>query len=343
MSALYKSVPVPGEREVSTETLASVAKRAQSEYHLFVDEDYGWREWLWFPGLGQDEFAHWWVSEATSDLRGEFFPAFGPLWDIAMKDDGDEEQLTLRIDGVHNTYLELHPKYEATLIPRFAWTAADPSNCSARGASNIETIKRWWRSIALTQTASPDAYLWAYKNACVEMKFYPGAHPLPKEVEELIEVRGGEYVTRDWSELSALLPLPFFDQGTRFWEVNGEPYWGSFRYESALSEHVVTDSYMHDEGRQISEKEFLFLLSFCPKHRVPGIPAYTARDGLVPDQLAPTNTYWLLSGALAAVSQKGFVKCWPNRGLISADEVRTKGESISELEFRRHYAAYASR
>jgi hypothetical protein len=336
-------VPVPGSFEpLSDQDVARVAARTATEYHLFVDEDYGWREWLWFPGLERNEFARWWVSEATAALCGEFFPAYGPLWEHARRAVDDEEQLTLHIDGAHNTYLALHKKYEATLIPRFAWTTADPSSCGAHGATAMDTIKRWWRSIALTRTASPEAYLWAYKSACAEMRFNPEGHPLPEEVRALIELDGDRYLTRDWSGLSALLPIPLFEPGTVFWDVNGEPYWGRFLYQSALRDHTVTERYMRDEGREVSEKEFLFLLSFCPRHRVPGLAPCSSRDGVVPDQLPPTNTYWFFNGSLAAVSRKEFVRLWPGQGLVHAHVVRREGEQISEAEFRRHLARYAA-
>lgn len=318
-----------------------VADRAKSEYHLFVDEDYGWREWVWLPGLDQNEFAHWWVSESTTSLCGEFFPAHGPLWDVAMRAASDEEQLTLHIDGMHNTYLALHAKYQATLIPRFAWQTADPSSCGAEGVEAMDIVRRWWKSISLTRTERPEAYLWAYKGACTEMKFYADAHPLPAEVQALITQDGGRYRTRNWSELASLLPIPFFEPGTAFWEVDGEPYWGRFWYQSALREHTVTDRYMRDEGRPISEKEFLFLLSFYSRHRVPGLAAPSSRGGIVPDRLSPTNTYWLFKGALTAISRKGYVRTWPSLGLISAETVRAEGEQISEAEFRRHFARYA--
>lgn len=342
MSALYESVPVPGELNASAETLAAAAKRAQSEYHLFVDEDYGWREWIWFPGLDQNEFAHWWTSEATPALRGEFFPAHGPLAEVGRRALEDVEQLALRIDGVHNTYLSLHKKYCASLLPRFAWSSADPGEPGLETVEN--TLLKWWKAIELTRTSTPAAFLWDFKTVCVEMKHYPDLYEMPEEVRGLIKFRGEVYVSRDWSVLPGLLPISLFEPETAFWEVNGEPFWGKWGfYKSALDGRSATQGFMRDEGRPIWEDEFLFILSFCPQHRVPALPVCRSSDGVLPDALLPTATYWLFDGALVALARQGYVSSWPNRGVLNADDVRAKGEQITEQEFRRYYATYAGR
>jgi hypothetical protein len=305
-----------------------------------VCEDFGWREWLWFPGLPQNEFAHWWVSEATTELRGEFFPAYGPLSPISRVALHDEEQLILHIDGIHNTYLGLHKKYNGTLPPKFAWSTAEPDDCGSGPA--METLQKWWAAITLTRTSSPDAYLWNFKDACVQIAHYRGSHPLPPDVLALIEFNDDYiYRGRNWDELPGLLPIPFFEPGTGFWIVDGEPYWGKWWYQSAARDHTVTERFMASEGRPISEGEFLFYVSFLVSHRIPGLPMYTSVDGFLPAKVPATYSYWHFDGRLTAISREGFVRCWPYRGMINADKVRAEGTQLSEAEFRRHFPRYA--
>ena len=303
-------------------------------------EDYGWREWIWFPGLSQDAFAHWWVAEATTALRGEFYPVFGPLARVAQAAIADGEQLTLNIDGTHNTYLSLSKKYKATLPPKFAWSKADPNDCGFGPV--MEDLLKWWKAIELTRTSPPESYLWAFKTVCSDMEYFPGFHRIPPEVLALVEFEGETYLRRNWDGLPGLLPIPLFSPETTFWEVDGEPFWGRLMsYRSAKDGRLRSETFMRDQGRTVSEEEFLFLVSFLPGHQVPGLPSYTSRTGALPDQLPPTTTYWQYEGGLAALAPAGFVRCWPDRGLVNAEEVRQRGIRISEDEFRRHFPAYS--
>lgn len=341
MTATYESVPVPGNYEpLSDEKSKQVIARAKDDFCLLVCEDHGWRDWIWFPGQDENEFCHWWVSSATTKLPGEFYPAIGPLSVLAESLLRGEENLTLHIDGTTNTYVELPKQYRMTLIPRFSWNSADLHTCGGQ-VPDEEVLLKWWKSIELTALTLPNEYLWQLKMICAQIHAGIGEYRIPVEVKALIERDSNGIVGRRWEGLIAHLPIPNFEVGTFFYEVNGVPFLGRGSYQSVLGGRFVGDSYMRDEGGRISEEKFLFLVSFYPNHNLKGLPRYTSRDGILPDQLPPTYSYWLYEGRITVLSREGFIRQWPSAGLLDADIVRTHGEKISEAEFRRHFASYA--
>jgi hypothetical protein len=341
MKTANDHIAIPGSYEPVDEAQARfVIAKAKGKFCLFVSEDYGWREWIWFPGMRENEFAHWWVSAATPALRGDFYPAIGLLASLGQQLLNAEDRMVMEVDTLSNTFLQLSAQYKTTLIPRFAWNAADINRCGA-GVPAEELLLKWWESIKLTATVLPNEYLWRVKTMCVEVN-HGWAYEFPSEVAALVDRDEHGVSGRRWEGLEAHLPIPSFPLGTYFQEVNGVPFLGRYgSYQSALGGRFVGEGYMHDEGRPISEAEFLFLLSFYPQHQVKGLPRYTSRDGLLPDQLPPTYTYWMHDSRLAAISRDGFVRKWPSAGLVVAEEVRAEGEQITEVEFRRHFASYA--
>ena len=40
---------------------------------VFVNEEYGYRTWIWHPNMTEDEFVYWWENLTDSDIIKYFF------------------------------------------------------------------------------------------------------------------------------------------------------------------------------------------------------------------------------------------------------------------------------
>lgn len=45
---------------MNARALSKLTQRCRSEFAVALEEDFGNREWLWFPGIAQEELEAWW-------------------------------------------------------------------------------------------------------------------------------------------------------------------------------------------------------------------------------------------------------------------------------------------
>lgn len=91
------------------------------EFWIAVDEDWGWREWIWLPGMSRSEFLHWWVTRAGRlVLPGEFVPALPYLVDYWSDEELSSTRFTAHIESTFDTVLTLPPPYGTKLPPACA-------------------------------------------------------------------------------------------------------------------------------------------------------------------------------------------------------------------------------
>ena len=39
-----------------------IKKKMKNEFLVLVDEEYGWKEWFWFPTMDEKELVNWWKN-----------------------------------------------------------------------------------------------------------------------------------------------------------------------------------------------------------------------------------------------------------------------------------------
>jgi hypothetical protein len=342
-----------------------VCRRALTEFCLPVTEDYGWREWLWFPGLTASAFAHWWVTSATRRLRGDFFPAHGRVGDTWHKLNREPEAMGAHVECDVDSYLFLGKSYRATLVPRFGRNTAEESTFCPEGLTPRHVVARWRESILVAARTRPKDYLSDLKLRLAEIDWHgfpsepkqidlwqsegydPQFEPFGNRQRGKVLKRGVSAMRRNWSTLGqqrSLADIParlhrlVFDRQTEFWDVDGVPVicHGDARCIDArtgqpigLSRRIVSA----EEGRCMSAAEFLFVLQLTPGNVYMDIepdPECPKLPAVIPGHY----TLWEFRGQPVVCSPKGFARGSPDGGYVWAKQVEMEGLRLDEQQFR---------
>lgn len=121
--------------------------KLRSEVCIPVEEDYGYAEWLWFPGRSLSATAHWWVHEGAPELIGKVYrPADDGAMRIYRELERDKSLPWVSADGQWNTFMVLSSRFRASLVPRFARGTIDVSEAcvvkSTRANRNGSVFRR---------------------------------------------------------------------------------------------------------------------------------------------------------------------------------------------------------
>ena len=96
--------------------IGSLKRRCREEFCIPVEEDYGYREWIWFPPVPRDEIEAFWAAQGAFDwqpdqcLPGEWIGGIddddnGDFYDIYYSLWRSPEHYAVHFDGQLSTAL----------------------------------------------------------------------------------------------------------------------------------------------------------------------------------------------------------------------------------------------
>ena len=146
---IYLQLPALKDPATPSLTGRQLRARLRSELCIPVQEDYGYAEWLWFPGRSLSATAHWWVHEGTPEMVGKvYLPGDDGAWRIYRELEQEKSLPWVFADGQWNTYMVLPSLFRASLVPRFARGTISVSDaCSVKSmrANKNGSVFRWLR------------------------------------------------------------------------------------------------------------------------------------------------------------------------------------------------------
>ena len=127
----YAYLQLPGRNEVPRMSAKGALKRMQSELCIPVEEDYGYQDLFWFPGMSASATAHWWVTAGGPCLVGELYgmhdvesdALFGKLVDTPRG-------LYVHGDMDSNSFMVLPAGFGMSLVPGVFADSASTGDCN---------------------------------------------------------------------------------------------------------------------------------------------------------------------------------------------------------------------
>ena len=78
---------------------------------IFINEEYGYRTWIWKTNMNEDEFVSWWMNLTESEFIKYYFnfnSLPGVLKEYKAKEQGNAQQREMGDPTSHKPYYYLH-------------------------------------------------------------------------------------------------------------------------------------------------------------------------------------------------------------------------------------------